>query len=584
MARIFLYRNQGNCTPHVGEGGQNVRRGPAVFLLIALLIGIGYGAQRTLTTGWGRLEAFTPSHFQSSRPETGPAPLADRLVLIAVDGLRHEDVTLLPSLDWVRRQGASYRLQVPSHGGASPSAATLLTGAPPELHGHLFAALGRSTAVDSLPGAAVRVQRSAGGAGSAAFGQFVANGWQVPIDQEALVAAAADLTGPSGPQLTILHVEALQRALAEQGYPDRNSPEYKEVLGALDAMLIRLLEPLDLTGTAVMVVGLPATGPLSDSTVPLVMAGTGIRAGPWGTGSLLDVAPTAAALLGTPTPVLAQGRPLMDALAAEGRPADVIMQQYLASRRAFATSALLALGDDQELPEPPETQAESASYLASLGQSLKAARLANWKATILARLPYLGGLALLMVLYLAVALSRRFGGPLFLSLVTYAGAFHLVLYLVDGGYLQALAGLNGVNRSSLALAALKVAGPMVLACLVNGFLLSRQGFRRQSFLGAAALHTALSVAAATALPATVLLLITGWDYAAGLPAAGLVAWFLTAAFQVAVVGYLSPVWVAVTVNAARLSFYLWPLPELGDPVRNADNVVRLRAIRRHSHP
>lgn len=560
-----------------------MRRGPAFFLIIVLLFASAYGAQRALLSGWNLLSAYSPSYFGSARPETGPAPLANRLVLIAVDGLQPEDVTRLPSLDWIRRQGASYRLTVPLPAAADAAAATLLTGAPPDLHGYLFPALRRVAQVDSLPEAAARVQRSFGGLGSGTLSSLAGGSWSVSATSDELVQGAQALMAPTGPALAVIQMQ-MPTPPAETNEDAAPAPEAS--LAMLDSLLVQVLDPVDLGTTAVMVVGLPGPGdaaaPLDSGDVPLVMAGAGVRKGAWGTASLMDVAPTAAALLGVPTPVLSQGEPLLDALTAEGRPADVIVRQYLSARRSFTTSALRALGNTAELPEPPESQAEADAYAALLSSSLRDAQTAFWKAAAPGRLPYLGGALLLLLIYLAVVLTRRFGGPLFCSLLTYLAAFHILLLLTGGGYLGTVVGIAEITRTSLLLQGLKVVVPMALACLVNGFLLSRQRVRKKNFVGAASLHTALSTAAVTAIPVIILLAVVGWEFPAGLPAPGLVAWFLTAAFQVVVIGYLSPLWLILTVNAARFSLKLWPLPEIGDPVRNADNVVRLKNVRRHS--
>lgn len=568
-----------------------MRRGPSLFIVLVLLFACAYGAQQVLTAGWNRLAAYAPAYLRSARPETGPAPLADHLVLIAVDGLEPSDVTLLPSLDWIRRQGASFRLTVPTPATAHSAAATLLTGAPPELHGYLSPALNRTTEVDSLIQAAARVEHSFAGVGSGTLSGLAGTDWQTPATTDELVAAAQALVSSTGPDLAIIEVQfpttrqepADETSDASAAEPPAETDTHQDALGRLDSMLVQILEPLDLKTSAVMVVGLPSdegSNLLHADEVPLVMAGAGIRRDTWGTGSLTDAAPTAAALLGIPTPVISQGEPLLSALTAEGRPADVIVQQYLSSRRTFTTSALQTLGDTEELPALPESQAEAAAYTDLLSQRLKDAQMAFWKQTAPLHLPYLGVLLILLILYLVVALTRRFGGPLFFSMVTYFATFH-VLLLTGGGYLGTVAKLPDVTRTTLMVQGLKVALAMGMACLVNGFLLSRQRIRR-NMAGVAALHTALAAAAVVTVPLIVLLAITGWDFPAGLPGPGLVAWFLVGAFQVVVIGYLSPLWALLTVNTARLSLKLWPLQEKGDPVRKADNVVRLKAIRRHA--
>ncbi|HEY8346598.1 MAG TPA: hypothetical protein VIL07_04895 [Symbiobacteriaceae bacterium] len=552
-----------------------MRRGPVLFVILALLFAFGYAAQRTLMAAWHRVTTYAPPVSDAALTESGATPLADRLVLIAVSGLEASDVTLLPSLDWIRRQGGSYHLTVPAPASEAAAAATLLTGAPPEVHGRFLSTPGGPGLTDSLPQAAARAQRGVGGIGAGALGMHAEENWQVPTSDTELVEMARTLVAPGGPHLVLIQVPM----------PGGKPAADRTALAELDALLVQILEPVDLQSTAVMVVGLPVRQPplsMMEASVPLVMAGAGIQPEVWGTASLTDVAPTAAALLGIPFPAISQGQPLMEALTAEGRTADVIVSQYLATRRAYTHAALEALGDERELPEPPEARAEAAAYLDQLSELLQQARSAHWRAAAPARLPYLGGLLAVLLLYLALALRQRFGFPLRLGLCTYLAAFHLLLLLQGGGYLTALVSLQAVTPGSFALRALPVALSMGLASLTCGFVAARQGMRRAPFVGAATLHTALTAAVVTAIPAVVLLIIYGRDFPAGLPAPGLVAWFLAAVFQVVVISYLSPIWLVLGVNAARLTQRLWPQRETGDPARKADNVIRLKTIRRHT--
>ncbi|HWI61601.1 MAG TPA: hypothetical protein VNT75_07180, partial [Symbiobacteriaceae bacterium] len=93
-----------------------MRRGPAVFLLICLLVASAYGAQRALLEGVDRVTGFSPSHLTGTRPPTGPPPSAQRLVLILAEGLRPDDARLLPTLDWLAGRGAQLKVTVPQPG------------------------------------------------------------------------------------------------------------------------------------------------------------------------------------------------------------------------------------------------------------------------------------------------------------------------------------------------------------------------------------------------------------------------------------------------------------------------------------
>jgi hypothetical protein len=565
-----------------------LRRGPAVILLLTLLFTSAYGAQRAFSAGWERVNGFAPASLQATKPTTGPAPLAGRLVLIMVDGLRPEDIPLLPSMDWLRRKGASYLLTVPALGHQVPVWATLLTGAPSEIHAVLLATPARPLQADTLPAAAARAKISAGGAGQPALGKLLgpaAGIWHDTTGTAQLLEQARTLLAPNGPRLVLIQTDELLRGSRDARSSDPASPAYKEVLGGLDASLMHLLELVDLKSTAVMFVGTVPTDRGGThppgAPVPLIMAGAGVREGARGDGLLMDVAPTAAALVGAPTPLQNQGRPLMAALQADGRPADVIAQRWLASRKASVDAALAALGTPDSAPEPPATGAEADSYLQALQQQMKSARFANWKQALPHQAPYLGGALVFLLLYLVIAWRQPYGGALLMGTLTYAVAFHALFFLTGGRYSAGMAGLDAPVRTLAITVGLKVVGAMAASAAVTGFFLSRRSFKKSSYLTAAAMHGLLSTAAVLAMPIVVALAFSGWDFPVALPSLGLLVWFFLTAFQVMLIGYLSPVWAFVAVSTARFSRSLWPIKEVGDPVRNADNIVRLRSLRRH---
>jgi hypothetical protein len=557
--------------------------------MISLLVGSAYGAQRAFSTGWERVTRFSPAAWQAAKPAAGPAPLANRLVLIVVDGLRPDETSLLPSLDRLRRLGSAYSLSAPGPSYQLPVSATLLTGAQPQTHGVVLPTVTQPLQADSLFTAAARVRIPAGGVGQPGLGQLLgptAGTWHNAGDAAALLAQARTLLAPTGPRLVLVQTNQLVTGRQGAKSADPASPSYKEVLGQLDAQLMQMFELVDLKTVAVVVVGSTPTDAAgvhrAGAPVPLIMAGAGIREGARGDASLTDVAPTVAALLGSPTPLESQGRPLLDALQVEGRPADVITQRYLDSRKASTDAALQALGARQAAPEPPATAAEAADYEHQLTQTLNNARTANWKRTLPQQLPYLGGAVLLALLYLIVAYRQPYGGALLAGSITYAAAFHALFFLTGGAYATGMAGLESPGRMLALTLGLKAAVAMAVAAAITGFLLSRKGFKKRSYLTAAGMHMALSTAVLLSLPVVVMLAFVGWDFPVALPPFGLLIWFFLTALQVMLIGYLSPLWGVVTVSATRLAHRLWPVKEIGDPVRNADNVVRLKALRRHT--
>lgn len=564
-----------------------MRRGPAVMLLLLLLAAAGYGAQVALSEGWARVAAFSPPHFAAPRPGSGPPPLTDRLLLVMLDGLHPDDAALLPALDWLRRQGAGYRLSAVPPGFGAPAAASTLSGAPPELHGVLLAVPQHPLQADTLIAAAARAQLSTAAVGDSNLGTLLsasAGAWYTNGEPDEALRYALPLLAKGGPQVLVIQLNRLSRESRRTGLAGELTPEYVEALAALDGDLVRMLALVDLRKQTVIAVG---THPepsrwaaASGGDVPLVMAGAGVRAGVGGRGSLLDLAPTAAALLGAPTPLQSQGEPLLAALDIGGRPADVIVQRALDGRRSFTEQVLLSLGFPTPLPEAPQSAAEADGYLRELENQLREARFTRWKEALLLRLPYLGGAGLLLLLHLTVLWWRPLGGLHFLGMLLYTLLFQAGFYLTGGRYSAAMGGLGRMSPELVAGLGLLSAASMALTCLVIGLLLSRRSLARRSHRTATALHLALGTAAAITLPVVIMLIFVGWDFPVALPATGHLIWFFITALQVVILGYMSPIWAGLTVGACGVAQRLWPLKEAGDPEQNADRVVRRRSLER----
>src|SRR5215470_7771435 len=75
-------------------------------------------------------------------------------------------------------------------------------------------------------------------------------------------------------------------------------------------------------------------------SVPLVAVGQGIVPGQFGSARLVDVAPTLAALLGTPAPAASQGQPLVDMLRLEPRAQAALLER--ASRQRYHVEQVIA--------------------------------------------------------------------------------------------------------------------------------------------------------------------------------------------------------------------------------------------------
>jgi len=538
---------------------------------MVLLLGAAYGAWRAASFGYARLSAFQPAAALAERPATGSPPLADRVVLLIVDGLTGDGVYRLPSLDWLRRRGAHYRLDAAGAEGAADLTVTLLSGAPPVSEGFPPLQAAGPVGIDSLIQAAARSGVPAGGAGGAALAALAEGALSPWHGGDSLAELEDALTGmlePGGPRL--IFVEAGD--LASGDVDDA-------ALAELDLRLVALFDQIDWRTTALVVVG-TADRPGAHGGPPLILAGSGVLAGGGGDATIYDVAPTVAALAGLPAPVSPRGKPILSALAIEGRPLDALTQVHLTSRRAWAAAALRGYGVRTELPPAPATAQEGPEYLERMEQQVTAAREAWLKEGALRRLPYLGPALLVVLLYLLLVYRSPSGAAAFRAHLTYLALFHALFFALGGEYGPGAAGGDGPWTLAALRYAPAAAAAALPAALVAGFVISRRDYRRPRYVAAAGLHAALSCAALIALPVGALVLLIGWDFPVALPPAGLRVWFFLTALQVMVIGALAPVWAAATVQAARFARYRWPLPEVGDPEVNADRVVRLKALKR----
>lgn len=549
-----------------------MRRGPAVLLLICLLFGAAYGAWRAASFGYKQLTAFEPAAARAERPVSGSAPLADRVVLLILDGLTADRVHRLPSLDWLRRRGADYRLDADGAAGAANLTAILLSGAPPARAGLLAGPEAGAERVDSLVEAAVRSQVPAGGAGGpalAAVAEGVLSPWHAGDCLADLEAAVHGMLEPGGPRLIIVQAADLAAEDADEA-----------ALAELDLRLVALFDLIDWRTTAVVVAGTGEDRGAGHGGPPLILAGSGVLAGGGGDATIYDVAPTVAALAGLPAPVSPRGKPILSALDIEGRPLDALTQVHLTSRRAWAAAALQGYGAADPLPPAPATAVEGAGYLERIEQQVSAAR-QNWlKEGARQRLPYVAPGLLLVLLYLLAVYRSRAGGAAFRAHLTYLAVFHALFFALGGTYGPAAAGAEGPWTLAALRYAPAAAAAALLAALTAGFAVSRREYRKARYVAAAGLHAALSGAALLALPVGAAVLLVGWEFPVALPPAGLWVWFFMTALQVMVIGALAPAWAIVTVQAARFARHRWPPPEVGDPEVNADRVVRLKALRR----
>ncbi|MBI4510878.1 MAG: alkaline phosphatase family protein [Deltaproteobacteria bacterium] len=260
-------------------------------------------------------------------PVLGHAPprLAKRVVLFILDGLRLDTSYGRPFLGRLRSRGID--AQADSHFPtlSRPNYTSIATGVEPRWSGVRTNDYKGRVPLDSIM-ARARAQGlrvSFIGENSSEFPRMfspeldegIVTPWPGGIQRSAESALSR------GDELVILifdEIDSVGHALGAA------SPEYREAVRRVDQSLGALIDKLDFTRDAVVVVAdhghvdKGGHGGLEPEavTVPLVLAGAGIDPGAMIVGArLIDVAPTIAALLGLPAPGHAFGRTLTTALA-----------------------------------------------------------------------------------------------------------------------------------------------------------------------------------------------------------------------------------------------------------------------------
>jgi hypothetical protein len=261
-----------------------------------------------------------------TRPALGPAParLSRRVVLVIVDGLRLRSSYRVPLLDSLRGRGVDVvaRSHYPTY--SRPNHVAILTGVPPAWSGVRNNGFAWPIMLDSLMDRANEAGLRSAYAADLAFGV----GMMFHDDFAAVhyapwpggfARAASLVTGQDYP-LVVLLPGAVDAAGHARGAGDH---AYGEAIAEVDRRLGEVLATLDLGRDTIIVTadhghtdagGHGGTEP-DVVEVPLILAGAGIRPGAaLAEVDLIDVAPTAAALLGLPAPRHALGRTLVEAM------------------------------------------------------------------------------------------------------------------------------------------------------------------------------------------------------------------------------------------------------------------------------
>lgn len=313
----------------------------ALVVVSILLVGIGVaaylGADRLLASTYAARPSpvASDSGFGELPVGEGGPPLADRLVVILVDGLRGDALAAMPYSDelWARGVSAVLHLSPPVYADASWR--TLLTGASAELLGLPLLPdvrmVGPSLAAGSLLSVNIAAGRGCALALHTSWQRLMPDEWCsarlfVPGDDavaDQQVADGARDMERGQPPLLLVHFSHV--GVVGQRYGGRDA-RYRQAAQAVDGMIRQIAAPALENGAAVAILstyGLSASGSVMGADaaiveVPFFLVGPGIIPGGYDALAARDVAATLAALIGLPAPPLSEGQVRYDLLLGDG--------------------------------------------------------------------------------------------------------------------------------------------------------------------------------------------------------------------------------------------------------------------------
>jgi len=264
--------------------------------------------------------------------EDSSRPLTSQVVLVVVDGLRYDASLQMPHLNALRKDGAHAALTLHSASSSQTAWTALISGASPEINGApLFDAPYegiRPITVDTLFTAINRAGLTGGIAGYYAWEKLVSQEllytkYYAPRQDDTADRAVVDraLVFLKEFQPNFLLVHLVQINTAGQVYGAASS-QYREAVLHTDELIHTVATNMNLSRSVLIVVSsygqLDQGGHGGDEAVllstPFIMVGENVLTGDYKTIDQTDLAPTVAALLGTPTPNAAQGRARLDML------------------------------------------------------------------------------------------------------------------------------------------------------------------------------------------------------------------------------------------------------------------------------
>ncbi len=309
-----------------------------VLAPILYLVALAVGSVSIAEVCWMSVTSYRSAYALDRLFEAGPA-LANRVIVVVLDGLRVDRAVGLRAMGALSEQGVSGTMRVTLPSLSNPARAAIVTGAWPEVSGVTNNSDFASPPIQSLFSLAreqgMEISVYGSGFWRRAFRDHIGDssasspsGKASSYETADLIAWQADtcaeataLVRNSSAKLQIVGLLAADEAGHVYG---GDSDGYREVTAAVDNCLGRLVGAAGEDATIVAVSdhghidrwGKGGHGGEEPEVInaPFAMAGPGVRRSEPIKARIVDIAPTVSILLGLPIPANSQGSPLWDAL------------------------------------------------------------------------------------------------------------------------------------------------------------------------------------------------------------------------------------------------------------------------------
>lgn len=463
-----------------------MRRIIGLMLIVALTVLAGF-AEQVRDGLWQSYQTYITPYAGPLPAGTVRPPLAPRVVVLLVHGLRLDASNQMPSLNALRQRGANVIVESLAPTYRLPATYGLLTGATPDTHGVTTNDAQRLAVPETLFQSLQAAGRPTAIVGSRKWNDLFEGVTQrIEItdeddpalsDTQAVNLALQVLRDPQQQPAFMLIEFGLLEDVAQ-----RDPASYASAAAATDVRIQSIIDVLDLNNTAVVVLsdrGLDAAGRDGGeepdiARAPMVLAGAGVLSNTQAIAPQSGIAPTLAELAGTPIPMHTEGAPIFAVLqndatlpTASARQltafyeqwSEVVQQPRFAAELFKQYEQAIAGGD-------PSAYVQWQAALTTKVQQATAARLSEERAS---RLPFVIGMAVMLLALCALMLSGRPLLPLF-GAVLFALIAGFVFVVVRGQSLsltlfangQPASFLNGVEQDA-ALVMTLVAGAVALA-------------------------------------------------------------------------------------------------------------------------